>query len=288
MALDAIARTGSFSKAAEALFKVPSAVSYNIQGLELALGVPVFDRSRRRAVLTDAGRRLLEASRDVLERARKLDQLAGKLRGGWEPQLHVVVDGALPLGPVTGALRRFADPEVPTSLRLDIEFQDGVLDAFNASEADLALTTGFDFNGDEVGYASRALPDIELFLVASPDHPLTQGTFDPERRAGHAELVVRDSSPRFARDPKASFIGSKNVVYLSDFHSKRIALIDAAGYGWIPRHFIAQDLSDGRLVQIEAELNSWTYHPLIVTREGDHLGRGGELFIETLLAGIAT
>ena len=36
-ALDAIAQTGSFSAAAKALHKVPSAISYNIQGLFLCM-----------------------------------------------------------------------------------------------------------------------------------------------------------------------------------------------------------------------------------------------------------
>lgn len=76
MALDAIARTGSFAAAASELHKVPSAVSYSIQGLESALGVDVFDRSRRKAVLTPAGQRLLDASREVLDQARMLERVA--------------------------------------------------------------------------------------------------------------------------------------------------------------------------------------------------------------------
>ena len=42
----------------------------------------VFDRSRRKAVLTDAGIRLLEVSREVIERARALERVAAELEGG--------------------------------------------------------------------------------------------------------------------------------------------------------------------------------------------------------------
>ena len=57
--LDAIDQKGSFGAAAEALFKVPSALSYTVQKLESDIGVNLFDRSKQRAQLTAAGRLLL-------------------------------------------------------------------------------------------------------------------------------------------------------------------------------------------------------------------------------------
>ena len=63
--LDAVAREGSFAAAAQVLHRVPSAVSYAIKGLEDALGVSLFDRTGRIAVLTPAGRRLLGEAREV-------------------------------------------------------------------------------------------------------------------------------------------------------------------------------------------------------------------------------
>ena len=281
-ALDSIARTGSFAKAASELHKVPSAISYSIQGLETALGLEVFDRSRRKAVLTPAGHRILEASREVITRAQALQGVASELVDGWEPEFHVVVDGALPMGPLMRCVRRFADPDVPTCLRLDIEYQEGVVDRFEQDPADVALVLGFAGDGDSEGLDCTPLGDLELMLVASSEHPLASAKASPEVRAAYAELVVRDSSPRYAKQSKASFIGSRNVVYLSDFHAKRFALLEAAGFGWIPRHFIEADLKQRRLVQLDAEPNSWTYHPQVVVREGHHLGRGGQLFLSTM------
>lgn len=281
-ALDAIVRTGSFAAAAAELHKVPSAVSYNVRGLEDALGVEIFDRSRRKAVLTPAGRRLLESTRELLDGARALDAVAAQLRDDWEPELHVVIDGALPMSPLTRCLRRFADPSIPTSLRVDVEYQEGVIDRFDSTPAHIGLVLGFAGDGDEKGYDLTALEPLEMILVAGPQHALAAGPVTDEARSQHAELVVRDSSPRYAAQPKASFMGSRNLVYLSDFHSKRIAVLDAAGYGWIPRHLIAEDLAEGRLVVLDADPARWTYYPQIITREGAHIGRAGRLFLDTL------
>lgn len=282
LTLEAIARTGSFAKAAEELHRVPSAVSYLIRALESALDIEIFDRTRRKAELTSAGRRLVDASRNVLERAHALELMAIELRGGWEPDLHVVVDGALPMGPVNACLKRFADPTVPTCLRVDVEYQEGVVDSFASTNADVGLVLGFAGDGDSDGYDCIALGELELVLVASPRHPLAGETLNDENRGAHAELVVRDSSPRFAKQSKPSFIGSRNVVFLSDFYSKRAALLDGAGYGWIPEHLVRKDLSKGRLELLDSQPNCWTYYPQMITREGARLGRGAELFLETI------
>ena len=284
-ALDAIDRTGSFAAAGAELHRVPSAISYLIKELEAVLGIEAFDRSGRKAKLTRSGRKVLAASREVLDRAKALERDAAELRDGWEPDLYVVADGALPMAGITRCIRRFADPGVSTLLRVDVEYQEGVIDRFRSADADLALVLGFAGDGDEAGFDCTPLPDLELLLVAAQSHPLADGPLTDERRAAFAEIVVRDSSPRFARETKPSFMGSRNAVFLSDFHSKRVALLDGAGYGWVPAHLVQLDLDWGRLALLDAEPNRWTYHPQAVTGEGRRLGRGGRLFLETLTAG---
>ena len=69
-AFDVAARLSSFSKAAEELSLTPSAISRQIQGLEEALDVRLFDRSGPGLVLTSQGVRYLETVTPLLERLR--------------------------------------------------------------------------------------------------------------------------------------------------------------------------------------------------------------------------
>jgi len=62
-----LARTGSFSRAAESCHVSQPSLSQQIQKLERGLGQRLFDRVARRAVLTDAGRLLLERAEAILE-----------------------------------------------------------------------------------------------------------------------------------------------------------------------------------------------------------------------------
>ena len=284
-ALDSVVREGSFAKAAKALHRVPSALTYLIQGLEDQLEVRLFVREGRRSVLTEAGEKILRHAREVLSRADELNGAAQELRDGWEAELIVVIDGALPQGDLTRCLRRFARPEVPTRLRVDVEYQEGVIDRFHSSAAHIGLCLGFRGDGDERGYRCHPLEPLELVLVASKDHPLSRGAVTPERRGPHAELITRDSSPRFNKEFKPSFEGSKTTVFLSDFYSKRAALLAGAGYGWIPRHFIEEDLAEKALVVLDSEPNRWSYEPQAILQEGRPLGRGARLFLETLFEG---
>src|SRR5580704_17606627 len=62
----AVARAGNFSRAAERCHVSQPSLSQQVQKLERGLGKPLLNRLGRRAVLTDAGRLLLESATTIL------------------------------------------------------------------------------------------------------------------------------------------------------------------------------------------------------------------------------
>ena len=62
----AIAETGSFTRAAEAVFKTQSAVSMQMRRLEERIGKPIFARDGRASRLTEDGERLLSYARRMV------------------------------------------------------------------------------------------------------------------------------------------------------------------------------------------------------------------------------
>lgn len=78
--LDAVARTGTFSAAAEELHTSQSSVSRAMQALERELGCELFTRARNRVDLNDAGRLALDHARAILAEERRMrnafDELA--------------------------------------------------------------------------------------------------------------------------------------------------------------------------------------------------------------------
>jgi LysR family hydrogen peroxide-inducible transcriptional activator len=168
----AVADARSFRRAAEACRVAQPSLSAQIGELEGALGLRLFERDRRRVLLTPAGEALVERARrvlleteDLLEAGRRhTDPLAGTLRIGVIPTL-----GPYLLPEVDPALRK-AFPGLTLvwvedkTERLVQRVQHGELDAaLLALEADLQ-----DLEHEPIGR--------DRFLLAAPSgHPLARG-----------------------------------------------------------------------------------------------------------------
>jgi DNA-binding transcriptional LysR family regulator len=76
----AVASEGSFSRAAEKLFRTQPAVSMMVQRLERELGEKLIDRSGRDLILTDAGQIVLEHARRLENLQTELENALAELR----------------------------------------------------------------------------------------------------------------------------------------------------------------------------------------------------------------
>jgi LysR family transcriptional regulator, cyn operon transcriptional activator len=101
-AFTTIADVGGFARAAARLNVSQPALSRQIHALEAELGVPLFDRIRRRVQLTSEGEDLLRRSRRLLAEADSLGERARSLKAGQ-----------------TGILRVGATPQVIENLLAD-------------------------------------------------------------------------------------------------------------------------------------------------------------------------
>jgi DNA-binding transcriptional LysR family regulator len=136
----AIAESGSFSGAANAVHRTQSAVTMQVKALEASLGVELFDRSRRPPVLNDAGRAFAEKAKDVMSSFNRLlaeannQSIGGHLRLGAVPS---VITGLIPKALV--ALRsKYPELHIELTMGLSAELvkqvRQGVLDAAVVSE----------------------------------------------------------------------------------------------------------------------------------------------------------
>src|SRR6185503_3412839 len=89
----AVAQAGNFSRAAERCHVSQPSLSQQIQKLERRLAQPLFNRLGRRAVLTDAGRLLLDRATAILA---TVDDAERRLRSGDEDHGGRLAIGAIP------------------------------------------------------------------------------------------------------------------------------------------------------------------------------------------------
>ena len=89
-----VARHGSFSRAAEALFITPSGLSVLIRELETQLGFRLVDRTTRQVHLTPSGRDLLASTRHALH---ELDAAVARLNQATKGMAKSITVGVTPL-----------------------------------------------------------------------------------------------------------------------------------------------------------------------------------------------
>jgi len=251
--LDAIDRNGSFAAAAAELFRVPSAISYTVQKLEEDLGIRVFDRSGHRAVLTPAGRYLLEEGRALLEAAENLAHTTRQVAQGWETRLRIGFNSLLPVSCLFPAVRAFQQLQVPVDIQLVEEVFAGAWDALQARRVDLIV--GADQYSKPAGsFDTRILGEIHFVFAVAPGHPLAQADepLTEELIARYPAAVAADTS-RALPPGHAGIFHRQRTVTASNIDQK-IALQEAGlGVGWLPRPRIREQLRTGRLIEKAVE-----------------------------------
>ncbi|TGD31209.1 LysR family transcriptional regulator, partial [Salmonella enterica subsp. enterica serovar Poona] len=137
--VDAVARNGRFTAAAQEQHRVPSAVSYTVRQLEEWLAVPLFVRRHRDVELTPAGVWFLKEGRSVIKKMQITRQQCQQIANGWRGQLAIAVDNIVrperTRQMIVDFYRHFDDVE----LLVFQEVFNGVWDALSDGRVELAI-----------------------------------------------------------------------------------------------------------------------------------------------------
>jgi len=181
-----------FGRAAKRLALTQPPLSQAIAGLERELGVRLFDRTRRRVVLTHAGGAFLEEARATLARAAQAIELAQRAERGEVGRLAVGYLAATAFTLLPLVLRDFgrAFPGVKLDLReLTIPQQHAAL---LKGDIDLAILRP---PVDEAELASEVIMS-ERFVAALPaSHPLCALRKVPAQRLAREPFVMFPRQP---------------------------------------------------------------------------------------------
>jgi DNA-binding transcriptional LysR family regulator len=168
----AVAADLNFSRAAQRIHVVQSALSAAVSRLEKDLGVELFDRSKRQIALTAAGEAFLEHAREVIHAAHRArfsvddfrDQLTGTVTLG-----TLMSWGTLNLPAALEEFRRL-NPLVTVRLRQSLTGSAGHLTAIADGQMDLALVSIKSSRSPLV--ALRELTRERMVFVCAPTHLL--------------------------------------------------------------------------------------------------------------------
>lgn len=243
-----VAESGSFSAASRSLGISVSSVSRDIQALEDALAVRLFERSSRSVSLTEAGQFSLKWAKDVLldyeGMADNLANMTGKAVGS----IKLVVNHYVAAAYLPAILQAFCQqyPEIMISVRTT----DGNVDIISES-IDVMVHSGRSISEEVVGVR---IDESRRVLCATPDYikrfgmPRTPADLERHRLVVHS--TNEGHSWGFQRGKRLLVSSIRPYVSIDNHLLLRDLVQRGIGIGRLGRVLIEEDLKAGRLTQL--------------------------------------
>jgi DNA-binding transcriptional LysR family regulator len=246
----AVAREGRFSRAAEKLYRTQSAVSQTIRKLEGELGEPLFDRTSREGVLTDAGRVLREYAEKLLNLRSDAEEALVELRELQTGKLVIAANEltVLYLLPALAEFRRL-HPMIKITVQraLGSRVPDDVLQ----HNVEFGLLT---YDPDEPLLHSVVIYLDELAFVVPPSHPLASSKEVSITQLGAESFVAHIVPSPYREKVIQTFRRHKTPLHmdieLPTLQAIKSYIVMGNGVALVPEIAVEGELARGELVRI--------------------------------------
>lgn len=162
----AVSAAGSFSAAADELYITQSSISKQIIALEKELEVPLFDRSKRKITLTEAGEIFLKHAHDLTASYQSMLAEIGPYKS--TPSFSIIAIPVIAQYGITTHLARFQSAYPNLNFALDEREAALILPALQNHQYDLAFVR--DYNLDYDVYSYIHIAKDKLLVVVAKNH----------------------------------------------------------------------------------------------------------------------
>lgn len=280
----AIARAGSYRRAAEALHTSQPALSQHIKELEGELGVRLFDRLGRGVALTEAGRLLEERAQRIFAALTDAREALGELQGLQRGSLLVgasTTPGIYVLPALIGDFRR-RYPGI--TLRLRIANSRVIEEGIRAHELDLGVVGGHGMAPGEECLAAGLLD--ELVLIVGPRHRWARSREVAPAHLAEEPLLVREdgSATRRVTERVLEQAGVQWTVGMELDHTEAIkqAVMAGLGVAFVSIYAVRGEAASRRLAVLRLRGLRIHRHFHAIHSEARTLSAGARAFVAML------
>jgi DNA-binding transcriptional LysR family regulator len=276
----AVAREGGFSRAAEKLYRTQSAVSQAIRKLEVEIGDPLFDRSTRDGVMTDAGRVLQEYAERLLNLRENAREALVELRELQKGKLVVGANEftALYLLRVLAEFRR-----LHPAIRIVVQRSLGshIPDDVRRHNYEFGVLT---YDPQDPELASVVVYSDELIFVVPPQHPLARESQVSIRQLGAESFVAHIVSSPYREKVIQAFEKHKTPLHmgveLPTLQAIKRFVAMGNGVAFLPEISVEDEIARGELVRIPVQELRVHRKLRLIYRKSAALSHAGRAFLK--------
>lgn len=161
----AVATTGSFSAAADELYITQSSISKQIIALEKELEVTLFDRSKRKITLTEAGETFLKHARNLNASYQSMLAELGSYK--ITPSFSIIAIPVIAQYGITTHLARFKSAYPSLNFMLDEREAALILPALHNHQYNLAFVRDYNLDYDVYSFLNIAKDKLQVVVAKS-------------------------------------------------------------------------------------------------------------------------
>ncbi|KKN05014.1 hypothetical protein LCGC14_1091660, partial [marine sediment metagenome] len=248
LVLDTIDRLGTFAATADALFRVPSTISYTVSKLEQDLNVKIYERSGPKVSLTKAGRELLNEGRYLLRTAEEIENRVRRVASGWETELNIGMDTIFSPASLLTEIADFSTISPLTRLNFLHDSLSGTWESLLDRRVDLLVgAAGEGPSGG--GYKSKLIGMIDFVFVVAPEHPLAliDKPLGKLELSQHRVITVRDSV-RNTPSRTVGLLSGQNTLSVPNMKTKLAFQQASLGVGFLPEPMVRTAIANKQLI----------------------------------------
>lgn len=258
-----VVNEGSFTAAAKKLGVTPSALSKLITRLESALSVKLFERTTRRLLITESGKKIYQQSAIMVEAAQQAIDISSSE--------HIVPSGSLTVAAPKAFLTIVLQPLITPFLKqypkiqLKLRASDGDIDMI-AQGIDVVFRLT---DKPTEGLIMREIGKVNLSLCASPTYIKERGLpTHPQQLLDHDCLYLGETNKdhiwEFVQGEQNHIIAVTGRYAVNHSQMRLNGVKDGFGIGIFPDFVIKQALANKEVVPV---LDDWqikgNYHGVI-------------------------
>ena len=253
-AFKSVATLRSFHKTARHLNYAQSSISAQIQALEAELKVQLFDRMGKRIQLTEAGERLLQYARKVLDLT---DEIGSEFAQTREPKgsLTIRIPESFGVHLLPPVIRQYHERYPQVMLNFTVCAQEELQKDLRKGLTDLAFLYASAIHASDLSF--DVLGFESLVLVASPEHSLAskQVVFSKDLGAETLLLSRVDCSYRSLLEKILAEKGihPKNTMIFHSVETLKHCARLGVGITLLPETAVKEEISQKRLVVLPWE-----------------------------------